>query len=599
MSAPIAPRRPLRHAVPIVILVLGGIAALLSWQVMRTHGQSPVGDRGAAEGLAVALVTIVASFALCAKVWLDGRRRKRELEAATRRLDEQECRHRWAFEDNPLPLLVFDCEDSRVLASNAAARTCFGYDLERLHTLRETDLIDPAEQESATARIRAAVSGTGVRTVLRQRRRDGSCFEAETVRRRIAFDGRDAELVLVIDVSDKRGLERALREGVERFVLISQATADVIWDWDLRTGKIWWGEGLHKNFGYAPEEVAPGTEFWLARIHPDDVDRVRVDLTAVFDSGERRWQADYRFQRSDRSWAEVHDRGFVIRDDTGRPVRMVGGISDISARKAAERALEETLDQLRSKNAELQQFAYVASHDLQEPLRKIRAFSERIGLRLPEDAPPIVHDDLARVQASATRMRELIESLLAYSRLGSTASGFRRVDLDATVRDVLSDLGEAVRESGASVQVGPLPQIDAEPAQMRQLLQNLIGNALKFRHEGVSPSVSISAATVEEADGRELVELHVADAGIGFEERHAERIFAPFQRLHGQDAYLGSGIGLSIVRRIVDYHGGRIAVRSQPGLGSEFIVTLPRRQAGRGHPGDTGASAANERERNA
>jgi len=256
---------------------------------------------------------------------------------------------------------------------------------------------------------------------------------------------------------------------------------------------------------------------------------------------------------------------------------------DITQRRRMEEALQKTLDDLQSRNRELEDFAFVASHDLQEPLRKIRAFSDRLATipGLPPDGKAV--DYLQRIASAAARMQRLIDDLLAYSRVTTRARPFERVPLRGIVADVLLDLETRLEETLAAFRVGELPEIEADATQMRQLFQNLLGNALKFAAKDRRLEVLVKAeADVEPATQRPVTRITIQDNGIGFDARYAERIFSPFQRLHSRSEYEGTGMGLAIVRRIVERHGGRIEARGAPGAGAVFIVTLPQRQSRRG-----------------
>lgn len=256
---------------------------------------------------------------------------------------------------------------------------------------------------------------------------------------------------------------------------------------------------------------------------------------------------------------------------------LYGAARDVTARREADLALAKAMDDLRIRNRELQDFAYVASHDLQEPLRKIQSFADRLQSRLTDGLDESSRDYLQRMGNAAHRMQALIDDLLAYSRVATRTATVGPVDLDAVVVMVLDDLETRIAETQATVTVGPLPVIHADTTQMHQLLQNLLANALKFRAAERVCLISISARAIDsDANGAGSGwELRVEDNGIGFEPAYAERIFAPFQRLHPRNVYEGTGIGLAIVRRIVERHGGSIRAEAGAGQGASFIVTLP------------------------
>jgi len=219
----------------------------------------------------------------------------------------------------------------------------------------------------------------------------------------------------------------------------------------------------------------------------------------------------------------------------------------------------------------------VASHDLQEPLRKIIVFGERLKLRNTEKLDPDSLNYLDRMQQAGTRMQNLINDLLSYSRVTSKAQAFTKVDLAHIGAGVVEDLEGRIETVHGRVELGPLPAIDAEPLQMRQVLQTLTGNALKSRRPDVPPLVKVTAEIIPDPHAPEnrLCQLTVSDNGIGFEEKHAARIFELFQRLHSRNEYEGTGMGLAIVRKIAVYHGGDVIAKSKPGEGATFVVTLP------------------------
>jgi PAS domain S-box-containing protein len=266
-------------------------------------------------------------------------------------------------------------------------------------------------------------------------------------------------------------------------------------------------------------------------------------------------------------------------NENGRVVGSVVVFKDITERKQVQDSLARKAAELARSNAELEQFAFVASHDLQEPLRKIQAFGDRLKVKCEPIEVPEIQDYLERMQSAAARMRTLINDLLAFSRVIRSSEPFVPVDLGVITKEVLGDLEVRIEKSGAKIELQQLPTIEADPMQLRQLMLNLLSNALKFQAPGATPEIKISARTFEPLSREPQCELQVQDNGIGFDEKYMDKIFAVFQRLHGRTEYEGTGVGLAVCRRIVDRHHGTITARSQPGKGATFIVTLPVKQA--------------------
>jgi light-regulated signal transduction histidine kinase (bacteriophytochrome) len=258
-----------------------------------------------------------------------------------------------------------------------------------------------------------------------------------------------------------------------------------------------------------------------------------------------------------------------VYDEDGKGIELVGFARDISARREAERALARYADELARSNAELQQFAYIASHDLQEPLRKVKSFTqllaEHYGGQLDEKADKYIN----YIVDGASRMQTLITDLLTYSRVSTKGNPFEPTSCDDVLDRAIDNLEFSIKETSATIVRDPLPTVMADAVQLVQLFQNLIGNAIKFHGETV-PRINISA----QRQNAEWV-FSVKDNGIGFDPQHAERIFAIFQRLHARDEYPGTGIGLAVCKRIIERHGGRIWAESAPGQGSTFRFTLP------------------------
>ena len=393
----------------------------------------------------------------------------------------------------------------------------------------------------------------------------------------------------VHDITARKRTEEALRASEQKFSILFEKAAFAAALSKLPNGAIVdVNEAFERGFGYTKQEVAGKTSRDLG-INPDAEGRARIlaDLQA---------RGSVRDMELTLITKPRGARVFLVNINIvgiGEEKYILQTTQDITERKQTEEQLRETLVKLERNNRELQDFAYVASHDLQEPLRKIQAFGDRLVANASDKLDEKSRDYLARMHAAAGRMQTLINDLLAFSRVTTKAQPFAPTDLNRVLKDVLSDLEVRIEKSGGRVETAPLPTIEADATQMRQVLQNLIGNALKFHKPDVpslvkvytvGPAVQLSGQqesavrSAVELPNEQIVSIFVEDNGIGFDEKYLDRIFAPFQRLHTRGEYEGTGIGLAVVRKIVERHGGSVTAKSKPGQGATFIVTLPVRQ---------------------
>jgi PAS domain S-box-containing protein len=315
--------------------------------------------------------------------------------------------------------------------------------------------------------------------------------------------------------------------------------------------------------------------------HPEDLHVNLLLFERAYKEG-RAFAIEKRYVRPDGSAIWVSNHVSLIRDRLGHPQSILAVSQDITDRKEAEMALRRAQDDLKAyagklerSNKELERFATVASHDLQEPLRKVMIFSDHLKMISQATLSAEALDDIQRMQRATCRMQNLIDDLLDLSRVNRGVKPFQKLDLAEVIMEVLSDLDLQIQESGGQVDVGNMMTIEADPRQMEQLLENLISNALKFHREGVPPIVKISAEPMDNMYCRIVVE----DNGIGIKAEYYERIFEAFVRLHGKEMYPGTGIGLAICKKIVERHEGGMTIESIPNQGSRFIITLPRYQS--------------------
>jgi PAS domain S-box-containing protein len=329
-----------------------------------------------------------------------------------------------------------------------------------------------------------------------------------------------------------------------------------------------------RSLGYSREELM--AQPCSAFLHPDDLAKTKAEADkSVIGENSDFFENRYRCKDGTYKWLAWRARPVMEEQLVYAAAR------DITERKKADQVLEATLQKLELSNTELQNFASIASHDLQEPLRAIQAFGDRLQTRHSASLDEEGRDYLTRMHTAANRMSLLIHDLLSYSRVTTKARPFSLVNLGVVVQTVLPDMVVRMEETKGRVEMGDLPTIEADATQMRQLFQNLIANGLKFHRPDEPPVVKIYCEPSQPDTSQEEIQtihLIVEDNGIGFEEKFAERIFAPFERLHNQRAYAGTGIGLAICRKIAQRHGGGISVHSTPGKGSRFEVVLPVRQ---------------------
>jgi PAS domain S-box-containing protein len=342
------------------------------------------------------------------------------------------------------------------------------------------------------------------------------------------------------------------------------------WEWNIQTGEVNWSVEMYSIYGLDLNSFVPTIDSFADYVHPDDREFVNNEIRKVVSKGAP-VNFDFRIIAADGFNHVLNTTGEIAElDENGKPRLMIGTNQDITERKLAQRVVEEYSKKLERSNAELQQFAYVASHDLQEPLRMVMSYLALLNKKYGNELNPQAKEYMSTATEGAERMRQLVNDLLQYSRIDSRGGEFVPVDMNKVAEAVTNDLHVAIDEAKAEVIVEPLPTVLADETQMKQLLTNLVSNAIKF-HDNEPPEIEVRARM----RANEFV-FAVKDNGIGIDPQYHDNLFKMFQRLHTKDEYPGTGIGLAISKKIVERHGGRIWVESEAGKGSTFYFAIPR-----------------------
>jgi PAS domain S-box-containing protein len=494
---------------------------------------------------------------------------------AETRLKESEQRFRRTFElaGSGMAHIGMDRRFTRV---NRRLCEILGYSEEELLQLTGRQISHPEDLDIINEQRPRLYKGEIDRIELEKRylRKDGSVVWVHftmTVER----DAKGAplyEIAVYEDITQQLETQLRLRESEARFRQTFELAASGIGH--VRDGRfVRVNRSLCEIFGYAEGELLGRHVKELS--HPEDRDVSDAPRERIRRGEAESARFEKRYLRADGAviWCEVAVA--LVRDVYGVPQYEVAIFDEVTDRKKAEARLREAHEELKRSNAELEQFAYVASHDLQEPLRMVASYAQLLGRRYEAKLDGDAREFMAYIVDGASRMKQLIEDLLAYSRVGTKGAEFKRVNAEDALKRALFNLRVAIQEAGAVVTNDPLPTLSGDEVQLGQLLQNLISNALKFRSDSV-PRIHIGVT-----ESAKEYTFEVRDNGIGIEPQYYERIFMVFQRLHNKGEYPGTGIGLAICKKVVERHGGRIWVESRPGAGSSFYFTLPKERGGR------------------
>ncbi len=356
-------------------------------------------------------------------------------------------------------------------------------------------------------------------------------------------------------------------------------------EWIMGVDKVFWSAGVYRIYEIEDKQLVINRKVASHFIHPQDR-AATEDATANAVVNGTDVNLEYRIITAKKKIKIIHSLARVIKDHEGKAVKLIGSIRDVTVQRNIEQNLKDKVEELNHSNKELEEFAFVASHDMQEPLRKITTFSDRLF----EKYKDVLAGDglmyLSRMVASAENMRLLINNLLDFSKISKNKQPFEPVNLNLILKQVKTDLELIIEETGTVINSSSLPMVEAIPSQMKQLFANICSNAIKFRKPDVSPLITIETTRLSDIEKNHFeLQLHeayykisITDNGIGFEDEYSTRIFQVFQRLHGKSEYPGSGIGLAICKKILEYHHGVIFAENIPNTGARFVFILPEQQ---------------------
>lgn len=466
-------------------------------------------------------------------------------------------------------IILLDPE-GRVASWNAGAQRIKGYEAPEILGSRASRFYPPEDEAIfdvllEEARLKGRVEREGWRV-----RKDGSRFWADVVL--TALRDPRGDLIgfakVTRDLTEQRAAQEELRSRERRFRALAEAAPVGIYEVDLHKGAVYANEAHHRLTGVPLGEGS--RERFQAAVHPEDRERVLDQVRSAAAEGAR-LDATYRLLRPDGSLVWARSLGTPLDSDGGPAIRYLIVTQDITAALAAEAEIRAQAEALAAANKELEAFAYSVSHDLRAPLRHIDGFVGLLRKSLGEGLSERSRSQLEVISSSARQMGILIDDLLTFSRMGRTEVAKVSFDLGTVVRRVIDELGPDLAGREVEWRVGPLPSLHADPALIRLVLQNLLGNAVKFTRGRRPALIEIQA---EESPAE--VRITVRDNGVGFDMQYAGKLFGVFQRLHRQDEFEGTGIGLANVARIIQKHGGRVFAEGAPDRGATFTFTLPR-----------------------
>jgi PAS domain S-box-containing protein len=442
--------------------------------------------------------------------------------------------------------------------------------------------VHPGDQSRLTAAINEAITGDGrYECEYRYQKETEKVIWSRGV---VSFqDGRPLKMRgTVMDVTERNKILKQLEHTIELHKQAQALTHIGNWSWDIPNNKIEWSDEMYRIYGLEPQSEEIHFERFISLVHPEDRERRLEEIQKALIT---HIAEDYviRIVWDNGNTRVLQGKGEVILDEFNKPYKLTGTCQDVTEQYHINQQLEQKNIELQRSNEELTSFNYIASHDLQEPLRKIKLFSNRIFEKDFESLTPTAKEFLPRIITSASQMQKLINDLLAFSRATSADKIFEKTDLNILLEEVKNTLKDSIEEKNVSIAHGTLPVLNLIPFQFQQLLENIIGNAIKYSKSDVPVEIKISSKTVAGKSyvnqgaiaGKNYNMLGISDNGIGFDQQYAQKIFELFQRLHNKNEYSGTGIGLAICKKIIQNHYGFITATGEPGKGATFQIFTP------------------------
>ena len=478
-------------------------------------------------------------------------------------------------------IYMFDSETLKFNYVNKGALLNLGYTQPEMKELTPLDLKPDYTAASFKKLIAPLINNEKGKIVFftNHKRKDGSLYPVEVHLQLVTSAPNDRFLAIILDITERKKAEEVILKANERFEKVTEATNDAIWDWDIINETFYRSNAIEDFFGKQTSKTLSHKDFWKDAFHPDDLLHIKESLNIVLsDSSCNRWEAEYRVFDYTGKVHYVLDRGIIIRNEEGKAIRMIGAMTNISDQKDYEiqlKALNQELEkhaiELERSNQELEQFAFVTSHDLQEPLRMISGFMDQLKRKYEDQLDEKALQYIYFATDGAKRMKQIILDLLDYSRASKPSQELEKVNLNEVIASFKQLRRKVIAESSATIISSELPSIKSYSAVVTQIFHGLLDNAIKYARDGVAPIVEIEAKEKEKE-----WEFSITDNGIGIDSQFFQKIFIIFQRLHNRNKYDGTGIGLAIVKRSVEFLNGKIWLSSTVGKGTTFNFTITK-----------------------